>query len=474
MAIRLWEALRLGTAPRLALVGAGGKTSVLFRLGREWINAGNQSVLLAATTHLGIEQLQLADHHFTVQDAGQVDELLEHLPHGVNLFSGPPVEAGRVSGLNVLAMDRLYRFAEAHQLPLLIEADGSRRKPLKAPGEYEPVLPHWVDQVVVVAGLSGLGQALGAEQVHRPERFSALSGISLGGPVSAEALARVLLSPQGGLKDIPPAARRCVLLNQADTPERQSVANRLSQELLDAYASVVAATLRLPQKREPQDEIEPGVMNLPDAVNPAVQDAPQGEVVAVYEKIAGIVLAAGGSTRFGRTKQTLPWHGHPLIWHVTQAALASGLLPVIVVTGSATQEVSQAVDGLPVTVVYNPDWPDGQSSSVRAGLQALPVEIGAAVFLLADQPQVPASLVRSLVEIHALTLAKIVAPQVEGRRANPVLFDRTTFVELQALSGDTGGRPLFARHRVIWVPWNMPDAAFDVDTLEDYQHLLEM
>jgi molybdenum cofactor cytidylyltransferase len=86
-------------------------------------------------------------------------------------------------------------------------------------------------------------------------------------------------------------------------------------------------------------------------------------------------------------------------------------------------------------------------------------------------PQTPASLVRSLVETHAASLAPIVAPLVDGQRGNPVLFDRDTFPELMELSGDVGGRPLFARYPVEWVPWHDSGILADVDTQDDYWRL---
>jgi molybdenum cofactor cytidylyltransferase len=92
--------------------------------------------------------------------------------------------------------------------------------------------------------------------------------------------------------------------------------------------------------------------------------------------------------------------------------------------------------------------------------------------LLADQPQIPADLIASLVETHAATLSPLVAPLVQGQRANPVLLDRITFTDLLSLSGDQGGRALFARYPVEWVPWHDAAILDDIDTPEDYQQLL--
>jgi molybdenum cofactor cytidylyltransferase len=93
------------------------------------------------------------------------------------------------------------------------------------------------------------------------------------------------------------------------------------------------------------------------------------------------------------------------------------------------------------------------------------------IFLLADQPQVTPSVLRALVKRHSLDLSLIVAPQVQGQRANPVLFDRVTFPDLLALTGDVGGRGIFSKHPVTTLPWHDESLLLDVDTPEDYEKL---
>ncbi len=100
-----------------------------------------------------------------------------------------------------------------------------------------------------------------------------------------------------------------------------------------------------------------------------------------------------------------------------------------------------------------------------------PPEIGAAVFLLADQPQVPATVLRALVEHHATSLSPVVAPQVAGQRANPVLFDRLTFPALASLSGDVGGRAVFSKFPPTYLPWNDESLLVDVDTPDDLKRV---
>ncbi len=449
--LKLAKALRLSRKSRLAFVGAGGKSSALFIAARQL----DPPVLLTATTHLALAEATRADRWIIAQSPQDVRR--EGLGHAhVILYTRAEDGAGRTLGVSDATLDEIRRYADELNCPLLIEADGSRRLPLKAPAAYEPAIPAFCNEAVVVAGLSGLGKPLDHAWVHRPERFAELSGLRLGEAVSLEALAQVLAHPLGGLKNIPSQAKRRLLLNQADTPELQAQASLLAQRLSPHYAAIVAAHLdQRPDMEKPLPEGENG-----------------GEVFAVYEKIAGIILAAGGSSRFGQPKLLLPWRGETIIRHVVQNALAAGLKPVVVVAGEQTPEIRRELADLEIVLVCNPDWEEGQSTSVRVGLQALGEDVGGAAFLLGDQPQIPPRLAQSLIEAHAVSLAPIIAPLVIGQRGNPVLFDRCTFDDLMTLRGDVGGRSLFSKYPTEWVLWHDPSVLLDIDTPEDYARLL--
>jgi molybdenum cofactor cytidylyltransferase len=161
---------------------------------------------------------------------------------------------------------------------------------------------------------------------------------------------------------------------------------------------------------------------------------------------------------------------------VAKTALQAGLSPVVMVTGAQAQEIQAAVENLGLTVKYNQEWASGQASSIRAGIEALealsPFRAGAGIFLLADQPQLTTSVLRALVEKHAEGLYPVLAPMVMDQRANPVLFDRVTFSDLKALQGDVGGRAIFHKYPVEYLPWHDDRLLLDVDTPEMYRRLL--
>lgn len=192
----------------------------------------------------------------------------------------------------------------------------------------------------------------------------------------------------------------------------------------------------------------------------------------VQPQVAGILLAAGSASRMGQPKLLLPYQGQPLIQRAARIALTAGLTPTIVVTGAYAEDIHAACAGVPVEWVHNPNWRDGQSTSVIAGMQSLPASIEAVIFLLGDQPLISPELIQGLIQTYAVTRPQILAPFVGGRRSNPVLFDRSVFHLLLQLQGDAGARSLFHLIPPSAMPWPDERLAWDIDTPADYERLL--
>jgi len=188
--------------------------------------------------------------------------------------------------------------------------------------------------------------------------------------------------------------------------------------------------------------------------------------------VAAIVLAAGQSTRMGaQNKLLLADGGDPLVRHAVKMAVLSQLKPVVVVLGHEADRVRAVCDGLPVTFTINPDFANGLSTSLKAGIKALPENIDGAAVILADMPGLDAALLdRLYAAFEAEPAALAAVPVHDGEWGNPCILAAALFAEVDALSGDQGARKILVTHRdmVIEMPESSDAATRDIDTPDDW------
>ena len=437
--MELSKALRISPGQIVAFVGAGGKSTSIRRLVEEL--TPKTPVLITTTTKLALDQTDLAVHHIILrskEDVSIFPALLQEQSSVLVTGERWSEEPKWTAPPDDLLAD-LLPLAAASGAVVLIEADGARGHSLKAPAEHEPVIPPFVDIVVPVMGLDVLGEKLEGDLIYRPELVKKVLGLQKDHILKPTDAARLLAHRNGALKTVPASAQIRVILNKAETQtavERGREIARLTLKT-DAIEAVILAQV---QQAEP--------------------------VVEVHGRVAGIILAGGGSRRFGRPKLLEILDGEALIRRAVRAARDAGLDPIIVVLGADGPAVKEALDKNEILLTNNPGWAEGQSSSVRAGLKMLAPNVQGAVFLLADMPLVDADLVRTLVETQRRSLAPIVAPWTGERWGNPVLFDRMTFEALSRIRGDQGGRVLFKTYSVEAIPWGQ-SAMLDIDTPDD-------
>lgn len=187
-------------------------------------------------------------------------------------------------------------------------------------------------------------------------------------------------------------------------------------------------------------------------------------------RIAGVVLAAGTSSRMGANKLLAPLEGRPMICHAVETALVAALDPVLVVLGHQAEAVEAAVSSRTAAFVRNPCFSEGLSTSLKAGLAALAPDIDAAMILLGDMPDVRPGLIARMAEAFDPARGRaIVAPTRGGRQGNPVLWSRVFFPVIRAhVHGDCGAKPLIARYAHWLVEIEAEDDAVlaDLDTPE--------
>jgi probable selenium-dependent hydroxylase accessory protein YqeC len=242
--VKLTDALRMAPDEVVALVGGGGKTTAMFRLAGEAVEAGGRAITTTTTRIFGA-QIALAPAHIPAAEVRRerVSAALALHRH-VLVIGETDAGSGKAEGIPLELFARLRAwFPDAC---LLNEADGSRMRPFKAPADYEPVIPAETTLVVVVVGADVLGRSLDAEHVHRPELVAALCGAPLGTPITPAIVARVLADPRGGRKGVPAGARVVVLINKVEGLRDRGPAHETAERLLrdPAIDSVVLATLR--------------------------------------------------------------------------------------------------------------------------------------------------------------------------------------------------------------------------------------
>jgi xanthine dehydrogenase accessory factor len=189
--------------------------------------------------------------------------------------------------------------------------------------------------------------------------------------------------------------------------------------------------------------------------------------------ISAIILAAGQATRFGQSKQLMRLGDKPLLAHVLDNVNASRVDDVIVVLGAYADEVRSQIRMGRARPILNADFAEGMSTSIRAGLRALPEGTEAAMIVLADQPLVAPRTLDGLIDEYSRTRPAVVIPTYKGFRGNPVVVDRRLFPEMMELRGDVGCRAIFGDHAdsVVKVAVDDRGVVTDIDTMEDFVRL---
>ena len=215
---RLRDALLLKGGGVVSLVGAGGKTSLMFRLARE-LSAAGETVLTTTTTRIFMPE---AGQSRCVILADTAEEILERAAQRPNehrhltAAAGLSADPGKLAGLTPHTVDRLWA-AQVFDW-IIVEADGAAGRPLKAPAEHEPVIPSCTGWLVGMVGLQALGKPLTDKWVFRAELFSRITGLLPGTAVTEGTIAAALVHAQGVLKGAPGECRCLAFLNQADAP----------------------------------------------------------------------------------------------------------------------------------------------------------------------------------------------------------------------------------------------------------------
>ena len=185
-----------------------------------------------------------------------------------------------------------------------------------------------------------------------------------------------------------------------------------------------------------------------------------------------VILAAGGSSRFGQSKQLLPFRGKTLLRTIINAACEPGCSPVVVVIGSNDEKIHPELAHAKVMEVRNANWLRGIGSSIRSGVQALidyAPDVAAILLLVCDQPAVNARVIENLIATRETTKKEIVASSYADTVGVPALFDRSLFERLLSLGDEAGAKSIILQNLDRVAQFAFPEGAIDIDTWEDWE-----
>ena len=191
-------------------------------------------------------------------------------------------------------------------------------------------------------------------------------------------------------------------------------------------------------------------------------------------KVAAVVLAAGGSTRFGKPKQLAVFRGETFVRHITRAAIGAGCAPVVVVVGDDAAEITSELFGLPVSIVTHRQWSNGVGSSIVLGIQhaiGSGPRLESAILFTCDQPFVNAATLKEIIQLRLTSGRPIVASAYADTLGVPALFDQSCFPDLLRLEGDNGAKGIILSRQNEVARFNFPAGVIDIDSIADYENL---
>lgn len=438
----LAEVFNLKIGDIAAIVGGGGKTSLMFALASQF----NGPVISTTTTRIFKKQIEIPPSSFSINPAEvkftDIDALNEKLSVYGNCLIYGEIVGEKAQGVP-LDFPRLILEKSRAEI-VVVEADGSRMRPCKAPADHEPAIPDGTTLVIPTIGIDAFGHRV-VNAAHRPELVAKITKLSLEDVLTATTLATVLTHPEGGLKNVPDDARVVALINKVE-----------SEDQLQAARDIASLVLK-------EERIENVVLGSLHSVD---------QIMEIHRRVAAVVLAAGISDRMGSTKQLLPWGERTVLGQTLVNLQSSGINDIMAVVGHQANMVRAEASKHGIPAIFNPDYEAGEMlSSLQIVLKQLPSNISAIIVVLADQPMVSPGIIDLLLERYWQGNADLIAPVYEGQRGNPVLIGRRFFQELLDLEPGLAPRHILQRHPVelVLVETNSPVVLQDLDRPEDYE-----
>ncbi|HHX77761.1 MAG TPA: putative selenium-dependent hydroxylase accessory protein YqeC [Firmicutes bacterium] len=456
------RALDLPPRGIISFYGAGGKTSLMDALGGELLSLGFRVVVTTTTKMFeprGMKGVITGSFDAALQGLAELLPVERRVYLARGLLPGSKLQGVPPGWVERLFLTLSDRGACDY---FLVEADGAAGMPVKGYAAYEPVLPEASGVIIPVLGADALGLKLATGKVHRPQKLKDLLGLDPGSILSEESIIAVLEQMVRLGEKQAPFARIAAVINKADLMPEAKTVLKLAGLMKQAAKKPSCLLFTVARQENPVRF----VFSLA---------AEEGERKGLT-LVSCIVLAAGGSSRMGVDKLSLPLKQSTVLGETLRHVAEAGFKEIILVAqpGYAPPAGLPVLPGRVDKIVENSRWRTGLSSSLKAGLAAVSPLSQGALFMLADQPFIPGKVLDALIASYNLHLNQVTYPVWRGREGNPVLFDRRTWPLLMALEGDRGGRSILDRvpaAEILGVETACPGILQDIDTPADYKKL---
>ena len=425
----------------IAFVGGGGKTSLMFALAAAL--PGRR--ILTTTTRIFAAQMKLAQELIFATEGTEdfekkIGEALDQ--------SGSCLVVGEVEGEKAVGVPPELLGEWLARLDVdfvLVEADGSRMRPIKAPAAHEPVIPPAATVVVPMVGIDALDGRF-AEVTHRPEIAAELLQWSVNSEqLSVEDVVRLITHPLGGLKGVPESARVIPFINKVETAAQLDSARHIARQVLQS------------------PRIERVILGAVKTDQP---------VHEVQQRVTAVILAAGEGKRMGQTKQLLPWGSTTVLGQSIQNLKQTAVHNICLISGHDAKAIEAVATQHNIYAIRNTQYAAGEMlSSLQTAVRQLPPNVTAVLVMLADQPMVQPETINQILAAYWQGHGDLIAPVFEGRRGNPVLIGRDYFAELLDLPPGDAPRTLLRRYANKLHLVNVATDAIlrDLDSLEQYE-----
>jgi len=244
------KALGLEEREVISLVGAGGKTTLMYRLAKELFLSGKR-VVTTTTTKILEPKPEETNFLFVDPDERRIKDFVwRHLDQYRHLtVARERLESGKLKGVSPDLVNELWSFDKIYAI--IVEADGAAGRPVKAPREWEPVIPTATTLVIAISGVDGVGRELNEENAFHAEGISKITGIPVGEKLTDEALALLTVHPEGLFKGAPSSSRAIAFLNKVDIPKGAAKAKEIAKKIFEKKPNQVDRVILGQLKNEP-------------------------------------------------------------------------------------------------------------------------------------------------------------------------------------------------------------------------------